>query len=118
MNTLTTTPIIDYLLNLTYMIIFMCICMLFLNWFKAKAKEKQEAIEAAKDVVRRNLTFVTPDQFPKGTEEFVNDAHMQEIEATCDLYIAAKDLVDNNYSYDSLSNNLRHALGRFESHVL
>ena len=118
MNTLTTTPIIDYLINLTYMIIFICICMLFLNWFKARAKEKQKAIEAAKDVVRRNLTFITPDEFPTDTEESVYNAHMQEIEATCDLYIAAKDLVDNNYSHDPLSNNLRHALCRFESHVL
>jgi hypothetical protein len=123
MNYLPTTPITDYLLNLTYMTIFMCLCMLILKWFKARntAKAIASAKANAKDVLtNESVGHTIYELFPEWQKEFENDPTMCEIEATCDLYLAAKDLLTRDPMDDSVdvNTNLENAVKRFEKHTL
>jgi len=100
------------------------LCMLslaWLIWMTFTAKKDPQWDEEIKDVVKVediDIGHAIYDLFPEWKEEFKSDPMMDEIAATCDLYLAAKELLKGGTTNVKLIVSLDDAVHKFEKYAL
>ena len=93
----------------------------WLIWMTFAAKEDPKWDEEIKDVVKVediDIGHAIYDMFPEWREEFQADPMMDEITATCDLYLAAKELLKGGTADVKLIVSLDDAVRKFEKYAL
>jgi len=104
------------------------LCVLSLAWFAwltwkedHRTDEPDQREEEIKDVVKVediDIGHAIYDLFPEWTAEFKSDPMMDEIAATCDLYLAAKELLRGGAADVKLIVILDDAVHKFEKYAL
>jgi len=90
-----------------------CFVMRFL--FSSIEEESDHEVVKVEDI---NIGHTIYDLFPEWREEFKADPMMDEIAATCDLYLAAKGFVDQWAREGDKHQELSDAVHKFEKYAL
>jgi len=90
-----------------------CFVMRFL--FSSIEEESDHEVVKVEDI---NIGHTIYDLFPEWREEFKADPMMDEIAATCDLYLAAKELLKGGTTNVKLIVSLDDAVHKFEKYAL